>query len=332
MILTSEVVRLVAPRTLVSETTTLDTAALADDEIVVITRCSTISPGTELAAYVGLPPLRPGSIYPRYLGYCNCGEVIAAGSRVTGISVGDRVLTHAAHRSSYRISQHEVLARVPPNIEPDKASVTYLFHLGYSAMLRANVQAGQHVAVVGLGALGIGSVAVAQLMGAEVFAVSNRESALLRARRCGAKTVLVADDTAFDKVDADVVVSTSNTWADWKLALRLVRRGGVVAVLGFPGRGEPPPPFNPLDSQYFYDKQITLMGVGQDLDQVPGSRSPSPQLRANMRYLLDAIGNGRLPAAEFSSQVRPASELAAAYDDLIARRHDVLTYVLRWAA
>jgi len=116
------------------------------------------------------------------------------------------------------------------------------------------------------------------------------------------------------------------------VALRAARRGGVIAVLGFPGRGEPLPASNPLESRYFYDKQLTLMGVGQLLDEVPGSRSPSPRLRANMNYLVDLISAGRLPVKEMAGHVRPARDLRQAYEDLLARREDVLTYVLQWAA
>ena len=129
-----------------------------------------------------------------------------------------------------------------------------------------------------------------------------------------------------------MVITTSSSWRDWTVALRAADRGGVIAVLGFPGRGEPRPEFNPLASQYFYDKQLTLIGVGQLLDEVPGSRSPSPRLRANMSYLVDLISEGKLPAKELAAHIRPAQDLEQAYEDLLARREDALTYVLQWPA
>ena len=51
-----------------------------------------ISPGTELAAYVGLPPLRDGPAYPRLQGYCNVGRVLTVGERVRHLVPGQRVL------------------------------------------------------------------------------------------------------------------------------------------------------------------------------------------------------------------------------------------------
>jgi 2-desacetyl-2-hydroxyethyl bacteriochlorophyllide A dehydrogenase len=331
-ILTSNVARLLGPRDLVFEREQIDVAAIGADDVVVATEFSAVSPGTELSAYLGLPPLRPGPVYPRYQGYCNCGIVIAIGSNVKMVAAGDRVLTNAAHRSHYRINQSEIITKVPPGMNGADASVTYLFHLGYAALLRTNVQAGQRVAIVGLGALGIGAIAVSRAAGAEVAAISAREQALSRSRRLGATVTCNPEDDAVNSIDADVVISTSNSWRDWTVALRAARRGGVIAVLGFPGRGEPRPGSNPLDSQYFYDKQLTLMAVGQLLDEVPGSRYPSPRLRVNMKYLVDLIGAGRLPVKELASHLRPAHDLKQVYEDLLARREDVPTYVLQWAA
>jgi threonine dehydrogenase-like Zn-dependent dehydrogenase len=331
-VLTSNVVRLLGPRELVFEQEQLDIASIGADEIFVVTEFSAISPGTELSAYAGLPALRPGPSYPRYQGYCNCGRVIAIGSNVKAVAMNDRVLTNAAHRSHYRMVQSDVIAKVPVGVNGADASVTYLFQLGYAALQRANVRIGWRVAVVGLGALGIASVAVSRVAGADVVAISGREQALSRAGRLGAGAGLYPDDPSVDNIEADVVISTSNSWRDWTAALRATRRGGTVAVLGFPGRGESPPTSNPLDSRYFYDKQLTLVAVGQLLDEVPNSRSPSPQLRANMRHLISLIDDGRLPVKELASQIRPALDLKQAYEDLLARREDALTYVLRWTA
>jgi 2-desacetyl-2-hydroxyethyl bacteriochlorophyllide A dehydrogenase len=331
-VLTSNVVRLLGPRDLVFEQEELDAAAIGPDEIVVATEFSAVSPGTELAAYAGLPPLRPGPAYPRNQGYCNCGRVIAVGSNVKAVAVGDRVLTNAAHRSHSRMGQTDIITKVPTNMDGADASVTYLFHLGYSALLRANVRIGQRVAVVGLGALGVGAIAVSCAAGAEVVAISGREEARSRALRLGARMTCGAEDAKVSGVEADVVITTSSTWRDWTVALRAARRGGVIAVLGFPGRGEPRMDLNPLDSQYFYDKQLTLMGVGQVLDEISGSRSPSPRLRANMSYLVDLIKAGRLPAKELAAHLRPARDIKQVYEDLLAKREDVLTYVLQWAA
>ncbi|MEL6271768.1 MAG: alcohol dehydrogenase catalytic domain-containing protein, partial [Chloroflexota bacterium] len=56
-------------------------------QILIQTRKSLISPGTEYAFYMELPNT-PGK-YPVYPGYSNIGEVVAVGEEVTQFSVGD---------------------------------------------------------------------------------------------------------------------------------------------------------------------------------------------------------------------------------------------------
>ena len=320
--------RLLKPYDLVFEQETIDPSAVAADEILVETAFSAISPGTELAAYAGLPPLRPGPVYPRLVGYCNCGKVLAAGAKAGNLRVGDRVLTGASHRSHYRIAASSAV-RVPDGLESQEAATAYLFHLGYAALQRGKAQAGHRIAVIGLGVLGLATVALARVAGARVTAVSERETALGMASTFGAD-VAVGKEGAASHADHDIVVLTSNTWDDWKLALRMARRGGTIVVIGFPGRGQEAPAFNPLDSQYFYDKQLALLAAGQVVEADVSADVAEFTLNRNMTYLLDLMAHRRLPAAEFARHIRQASDLAAAYEDLLHRRDDALTYVLRW--
>src|SRR5688572_21668827 len=44
---------------------------ITEDQLLARTEFSAVSLGTEMAAYSGEPPLRPGIIYPRLVGYCN---------------------------------------------------------------------------------------------------------------------------------------------------------------------------------------------------------------------------------------------------------------------
>ena len=319
--LAASVSRLRGPKDLVFEIEVIDAANIGPREILIETEFSAISPGTELAAYVGMAPLRPGPVYPRLMGYCNCGRVIAAGEAVFGVGVGDRVLTHAAHRSHYRVTMGEVLAIVPPNLDGAQASVTYLFHLGHMAQLRAKLQAGQRVAVIGLGALGMASIAVARSVGAHVTALSHRSRAFDLAQRFGAHSTQLLGSGSEIVAEADVVITTANGWDDWLVALQAARNGGTIAVLGFPGRGAGLPLFNPLASQYFYDKQLTLLAVGY---------AKQTELSEYVPFLLDRIAQGRLPAEAMARHRRPARELASAYEDLLERPQDVLTYVLEW--
>jgi len=66
----------------------------------------------------------------------------------------------------------------------------------------------------------------------------------------------------FGEVGADIVILTANPWNAYRLSMEIVRQGGRVGILGFPGRQQLPPDFNPLDPGWIYEKQLTLLGAG----------------------------------------------------------------------
>ncbi|MCZ8501943.1 hypothetical protein O9853_14610 [Vibrio lentus] len=79
------------------------------DQVLAESIYSAVSPGTELSAWVGKPPLRPGKIYPRVQGYCNLARVVSIGNQVKNTKIGDWILTHQSHRTKFCISESEIL-------------------------------------------------------------------------------------------------------------------------------------------------------------------------------------------------------------------------------
>lgn len=326
----ARVARLRAARDLVFEESTVATGELGAQEIVAATEVSAISPGTELAAYTGAPPLRPGRVYPRVVGYCNVGRVLAAGADA-GLQRGDRILTFQSHRSHFRIPTADVIAKLPSTLDGTTASVTYLFHLGYAALLTAGYTPGMRVAVIGLGAIGVAAVLLGQALAMDPLAVSNRAAARDGVAAHAVAVASPEEAVATKEAFFDIVVTTSNAWADWRVALQLARKGGRIAVLGFPGRGLPMPDFNPLDSRWLYDKQLSIVGAGQmsERDVPPDEiRFTVPR---NMDYLLGLVRGGRLRSDALISGSYPAESIVEAYEALLDRSRAALTYVLRWS-
>lgn len=332
------VARLHAPRQLVFDDELLDPGALAADALLARTEVSVLSVGTELAAYKGLPPLRPGPVYPRVVGYCNVARVVAVGSEVGAIGEGDLILTHQSHRSAFVCRYDDVLLVLQPDVDPGAAATAYLFHLGYVALLNAGFQLGQHVAVVGLGVLGIGAIACSRLGGGSAVGFSGQAALRAVAAEVGATATYGKDDP--DAVEeyvlrtahggADVVVVTGDGWDDWHLALRLARPRGVISVVGFPGRGQALPTFNPLDSQYFYDKQLRVQASGWTPARYHSAQSANAAKRANLHSLVEHISDGSLPARALISSEHHWSELASVYEALADSRDGRLTCLIRW--
>lgn len=332
---TARVAWLTAPRTLEWREETL--APPASGEVLCETVFTAISPGTELAAWRGAPPLRPGNPYPRVLGYCNVAKVLQCGSGVEGFAPGDRVLTLQSHRSHFICPAAEIQVGLTVAMNAEDVATAYLFHLGYNAVLRSGVRAGSRVCVIGLGVLGLTSAAMAEHAGAEVFAVSDQATPRhiaeeeYRARGAYARAelrTLRADMGA----GADVVILTTNGWADFRLAQEIAGQNAVIACLGFPGRSQPPGDFNPLGAELFYNKQLRIEAVGMSPLENDARGFNRFNLRDNLAYIARAMERGLPNAGPIVSGRYPACAIERAYADLDARKDHAITYLLDWNA
>lgn len=331
----ASIVTLTGPRQLALRQDTIDAAALDAGDMLCETLFTAISPGTELAAYTGAPPVREGPAYPRLLGYCNVARVLAVGRDVGAVAPGDRVLTFSSHRSHFVLPVDHVLARLPAEVDAAHLACAYLYHLGYNAVLRGGIRVGSRALVIGLGVLGLTAVAMAAQAGADVHAVSNHPRPRQLALRFGARTSASRDQgdvvsAALGSAGADVVICTTNGWDDWALALEMAGTRGTLAVLGFPGRNAPPGDFNPLDSRHFYAKQLRIEAVGHSPERADARGFARFNERDNLGYLVDLIARGRLDAASLISGRYRAAHIEQAYLDLLNRKDDPVTYVLQW--
>lgn len=331
--LEAEVVWLEAPGKIVLRRESL--TPLQSNDLLCKTLVTAISPGTEIAAYRGLPPLSPNILYPRLQGYCNVAEVVKVGDRVTEYVPGDRILSFTSHRSAFTINQKNVIYKLKEAADPNKTACTYLFHLGYNAILRSGVRPGSQVLVVGLGAIGLTTVALAAFSGAKVFTVSDQLKPAEISLKYGAEANFMRHQLpellkALGPKLADVVVTTVNGWNDWNLALKTAGNLAKIAVLGFPGRGEPLSNFNPLDSQYFYKKQLSIESVGTS-PEMPDNRGFCRfNERDNIEFLAEQIFNQKLDSSLIVSGEFHGSDIESAYRNLIARKNSPITYLLKW--
>ena len=312
----------------------LDSKNIGPKDILCETLITAISPGTELAAYNGLPPLRPSTLYPRLQGYCNVSRVIDAGDQVTNIEIGDRVLTFESHRSHFITSSNKVLSKVPSDVLSDDAACTYLFHIGYDAVIRSPIRYGGSMVVIGLGVLGLTTVSAATRAGINVYAISNQTNLKLVADEFGAKKCFSRNDPLIDeKLDQeliDTVISTTNSWKDWRLCLKLVRPRGNIGVIGFPGRGELPPENNPLDSQYFYDKQLSIQCLGLAPEENDTRNHLRYNEKSNIKFLLDEIALKKIHPNKIVSGIFPWKEIEKAYTKINSREGSPITFLLKW--
>lgn len=182
---------------------------------------------------------------PAILGRDIAGEVVALGSGVTRVRVGDRVLGLGTRSYAEKAAiRADVLAPIPHGLDPVEAgALPLVVTTGAQLAAQADPRPGQTVLVTGaVGSVGRVAVFVAKERGARVIAgVRGRQ--LEAARALGADEVVAIDDDAqLGRIpELDAIADTVSGETIGTLIPRL-RKGGVLAsVLGEPAaaKGRP---------------------------------------------------------------------------------------------
>jgi 2-desacetyl-2-hydroxyethyl bacteriochlorophyllide A dehydrogenase len=254
--------------------------AAADDAIVRVEATGIC--GSDLHIYHGRVPVEQGFT----IGHEFVGTVLAAGEDVERVAVGDRVLGcfHTACatcssclRGDYHRCRHGqtfghgsklgnlqgaqaeqllvpranlTLRRVPEGMSADVALFAGdVMGTGYHAVAHAGMRAGDTVAVLGLGPVGLCAVQAALAGGAaRVFAIDSVEPRLDMAESFGAVPLHLTEQepkrevrATTDGLGVDVAVDAVGDPGPLELAVSLARDAGTVSGIGaYAGRGEVP--------------------------------------------------------------------------------------------
>jgi uncharacterized zinc-type alcohol dehydrogenase-like protein len=153
-----------------------------------------------------------------------------------------RTPTYGGYSTQIVVAEGYVL-KVPQNLDPAGAAPLLCAGITtYSPLRRWGAEAGQRVAVVGLGGLGHMAVKLASSMGAEVTVLSTSRAKEDDARRLGAKGFEVTkDDAVFPRLAGrfDLIVDTLSAAHDVNKYLGLLRPEGALALVGLPSEPIP---------------------------------------------------------------------------------------------
>lgn len=158
---------------------------------------------------------RPWFSYPQAAGapgHEGWGRIVAVGDGVSGLAVGDRVaaLTYRAH-AEYDVADASAVVRLPASLD-GVAMPGEPLGCAVNIFRRSAIEAGQTVAIVGVGFLGALLTRLASHAGARVIAISRRPFALDVARAAGADETIVMDDHA--RIVAEVRRLTDGRWCE----------------------------------------------------------------------------------------------------------------------
>ena len=258
------------------------------------------------------------------LGHEACGEVVKVGSLVKDFKPGDRVLIPAitpdwnSLEAQAGYSMHSGgmlcgwkfsnfkdgvfseffhvndadgnLALLPSNIDPvDACMLSDMVPTGFHGVELADVQFGDSVLVIGIGPVGLMSVAGASLRGASrIIAVGTRPLCVEAAKKYGATDFISYKNGPIDEQvmkltggkGVDKVVIAGGDCTTFDPAIKCLKPGGKIGNVNYLGSG-----------QYVNIPRVEW-GVGMGHKQINGGLMPGGRLR--MEKLGSLVSSGRL--------------------------------------
>jgi propanol-preferring alcohol dehydrogenase len=164
--------------------------------------------------------------------FCRAGrETLCVKQKVTGCTVDGGFAEYLTAPASHS-------APLPPSLSAAEAAPLLCAGLTvYKAMKASGIADGERLAIFGIGGLGHLAVQIAHARGIQVCAVDVSDEKLELAKSLGAEwTVNAVTEPVHKKIrslgGAHVAMVTSATPAAYETALRSLRRGGTLAVVG----------------------------------------------------------------------------------------------------
>lgn len=287
---------------------------------------------------------------PALFGHELAGDVVAVGSDVTNCRVGQRVVAansapcgecfyclrgsenlcedllfnNGAYAEYIRIPSRIVqrnLYEIPSHVSYQDAALAEPLACVLHGLEETGIRAGDSVAVIGLGPIGMMFVRLAKrVYNARVIAIGRRQAQLDRAARIGADEGLLNADGA-DLVEpmkkltagrgADIVIEAVGLPEAWQLAVRLLRRGGIVNFFG----GCPNNSQISLDTNLLHYSELTCKA----------SFHHTPRL---IRKALDIVASGVITSQDFVNRVEPLANLLEVMRHLMSHNGHMKTAII----
>ena len=306
--------------------------ALDDQQILVRTRCSLISPGTERAALTRVwddPWFRDNP------GYALAGEVIEVGKNVTNFVVGDRVVTLKNHASLSitSIDPWDTL-KIPDAVSDEVSTFVVLASVALHGIRRAQIALGETLVIIGGGVIGQVAVQLAKMAGAhKVILLDLVDSRLDQARQYGADVVInPSREDPLPKVfeatngkGASLIIEATGNVKVIPQAFKLAAHGGRIVCVGLMEETVPIP-FN-LE---FLSRELSLIAAHQPHCPVVNNIYWQWTQQANREFLMGLLAEGRLRVSDLISHHCKATGAPEMYARIKAGDPSLLGVILDW--
>jgi L-iditol 2-dehydrogenase len=268
---------------------------------------------------------------PAVFGHEFAGDIIAVGDSVTRFHAGQRVVAansapclqcfycqrgkvnlcedlmfnNGAYAEYIRVPARIVernTYEIAPHLKYQDAALAEPLACVVKGLEDTGMEAGDTVAVIGVGPIGSMFVRLAKLRGAQVIAIGRRRSRLDHTLKLGADRVIATEET-LDPVaavreltggrGADIVIEAVGRAETWNWSVEMLRRGGVVNFFGGPPSGTRVE----LDTNLLHYSEITC-------------RASFHHTPRAFREALDIIETGGVTAQAFVQAEEPLESLS----------------------
>ena len=249
-------------------------------------------------------PTEPGA-----LGHEGWGVVDSVGEGVSDFEPGKRVAGLSGHAyAQYDVANASDLVKLPEALG-DLDLPLEPFGCAFNIFRRGDIQAGQTVAIVGIGFLGAILAKLASDAGARVIAISRRHESLDLARRMGAAETIPMDDhwqiisqmreLTGGRFCDRVIEAVGKQWP-LDLAAELTREGGRLVIAGYHQDGP-----RQVNMQLWNWRGFDVANAHE--------RDPAVAVRG-MREAVEAIENGLIDPNMLITHRYPLERLGEALD------------------
>ena len=318
------------------ETQTIDDdiGQLRARDVLVRTHYSLISAATELACLSGS---QAWFSFPGTPGYAAVGEVLEVGAEISAVAPGDIVHYWGGHKQFNLIDTsrpQSICLKASADLPLQLTPFTRMAVIAMTSLRISNIELGDYVGVVGLGAVGNFAAQLAGLQGAAVIGLDLNEGRVERALECGIPYALVGDGASVaDRVreitngeGVSTLIEATGVPAALPPALPLAGRYGEVILLGTPrGVFQTDLTSSVLDYIHLHGHgNITFKGAHEW--RYPVARDPfvKHSMERNSEIAMELIRSGAMKAAPLHTHTLPPAEAETAYRGL---QHEKETYV-----
>ncbi|MDP1574184.1 MAG: bi-domain-containing oxidoreductase [Coxiellaceae bacterium] len=262
----------------------------SENHVLIKTRCSLISSGTErmlmdfgkatIFGKIKQQPEKVAQVFdkirtdglvttleavqakldqPIPLGYCNVGTVLENTNGARHFQVGDRVISNGAHAEVVCVPKN-LCVKIPEVVDDESATFAVLGAIALQGIRLIKPDLGECVVVIGLGLIGQLAVQLLIAQGCRVLGIDFDERRCVLAKSFGADVFCVNENNnsvdyamAFSRyrgVDAVLITASTDSNQPIQQAAHMCRQRGRIVLIGVVGLQ--------LSREDFYKKEITF--------------------------------------------------------------------------